>query len=67
MKTRRTLLMTQAAMLPVLKPGEVPTGIEQVDMQSSTLNAPVYNMNGQRVQTARKGLYIQNGRKFIVR
>ena len=59
--------IVNADMVPVLKPGEVPTGIEQVDMQSSTLNAPVYNMNGQRVQTARKGLYIQNGRKFIVR
>ncbi|MCR4919983.1 MAG: pectin esterase [Prevotella sp.] len=29
--------------------------------------AAVYNMQGQRVSSARRGLYIQNGRKFIIK
>jgi hypothetical protein len=30
-------------------------------------NGPIYNMAGQRVEKALKGVYIQNGKKFIVR
>lgn len=30
-------------------------------------NAPVYNMAGQRVSKAVKGVYIQNGKKFVVK
>lgn len=34
----------------------------------TTANAPIYNLNGLRVQQpAQKGLYIQGGRKFVVR
>ncbi|MBO4827635.1 MAG: hypothetical protein J5506_10485 [Prevotella sp.] len=30
-------------------------------------NAPIYNMAGQRVNKAVKGVYIQNGKKFVVK
>ena len=30
-------------------------------------NATIYNLNGQRVQSAQKGLYIVNGRKVVVK
>jgi hypothetical protein len=29
--------------------------------------APVYNLNGQRVQNAKKGIFIQNGRKVVIK
>jgi hypothetical protein len=28
-------------------------------------NAPIYNLNGVRVNKAGKGVYIQNGKKFV--
>lgn len=41
------------------------TAIQNVE--ATNLNAPIYNVAGQRVNKAVKGLYIQNGRKFIVK
>ena len=42
------------------------TGIEDVEAQPQTDNA-IYNLQGQRVVNPGPGIYIQNGRKFIVR
>ena len=42
------------------------TGIENVKGNENG-NAPIYNLNGQRVKSAANGLYIQNGRKYIVK
>ena len=42
------------------------TGIVTVKAHQDA-NAAIYNLNGQKVQTVRKGLYIQNGRKVVVR
>jgi hypothetical protein len=36
-------------------------------IKAAAVNAPVYNLAGQRVEKAVKGLYIQNGRKFVVK
>ena len=43
------------------------TGIrEKVTVKSEQFaTAPVYKLNGQRVSTAQKGVYIQNGKKVI--
>ena len=30
-------------------------------------DAPVYNLNGQRVKTPHRGVYIQNGKKVLVK
>ena len=30
-------------------------------------NTTIYNLNGQRVQNAQKGLYIINGRKVVIK
>ena len=47
----------------------VATGIEKVviDLDNNTLNenAPIYNLNGQRVTKDAKGVLIQGGKKFI--
>jgi len=42
------------------------TGIENVKGNENG-NAPIYNLNGQRVKSTATGLYIQNGRKHIVK
>ena len=36
-------------------------------LKTTEANAPIYNLAGQRVEKARKGLYIQNGKKFFVK
>ena len=41
------------------------TAIQSVEAAAN--NAAIYNLAGQRVQKTVKGLYIQNGRKFIVK
>lgn len=44
------------------------TSIEEVDgMEVVTDNAPVYNLNGQRVNGNAKGLLIKNGKKMFVK
>ena len=42
------------------------TGISSLTTSSKS-EGSIYNLNGQRVQKAKKGLYIQNGKKFVVK
>ena len=41
------------------------TGISGVE--ATTAKGAIYNLNGQRVEKAQRGIYIQNGKKFIVK
>ena len=44
------------------------TGIDGVYAEDdSSADAPVYNLNGQRVNNVGKGIYIKNGRKVLVK
>ena len=44
------------------------TGVESIDnAQFAIDNAPVYNLQGQRVNKAQKGVFIQNGKKVVVK
>ena len=44
------------------------TGVESIDNSQLTIdNAPVYNLQGQRVNKAQKGVFIQNGKKVVVK
>ena len=44
------------------------TGIDAVDaLPASSADAPVYNLNGQRVNVPVNGIYIKNGRKVLVK
>ena len=36
-------------------------------MSNDRLNGTIYNLNGQKVNMAQKGLYIVNGKKVIVK
>ena len=42
------------------------TGIDGVNANVENAKA-IYNLNGQRVEKAQRGIYIQNGKKFIVK
>ena len=48
-----------------IKSIETATGIQNVKI--SKANGAIYNLAGQQVEKATKGIYIQNGRKFIVK
>ena len=50
---------------PVLYDTGITTGIASLNIQHSTLNSHTYNLNGQRVKQAQKGLYVINGRIVI--
>jgi len=41
------------------------TGINSVNMDAQ--NGKIYNLNGQRVEKAQNGIYIQNGKKVVVK
>jgi hypothetical protein len=49
--------------------GSVSTSIEGVNTDSATADNSIYDLAGRKMQTTAlpKGIYIQNGRKFIVR
>jgi len=46
--------------------GEVVDGIEAVELQKA-LTGEIYNLNGQKVSKAQKGVYIINGQKVVVK
>ncbi len=59
---------TQATQAVALNFGGTPTGITGIEAADGDSNAPVYDITGRRVNgTAKGGIYIQNGRKFIVK
>jgi hypothetical protein len=43
------------------------TGIEELKSGNGTKASVLFDLNGRRVQKAQKGLYIQNGRKVLVK
>ena len=54
---------TQLEIAPTVAP--VATGIENVNSQEA--KGAIYNLAGQRVEKAQKGIFIQNGKKFVVK
>ena len=47
---------------------EVQTGISVIPMESRQESQQIYNLNGQAVQGAlAPGIYIKNGRKFVIK
>ena len=43
------------------------TGINNAVAEKANVNAPIYNLAGQRVNNSFKGIAIQNGKKFVVK
>jgi len=46
---------------------EAATGIEDIEVRSLDLNAPMFNVLGQQVDASFRGVVIQNGKKYILR
>ncbi len=42
-------------------------GVQAVDTEQATIDGPVFNLAGQRVQKAQKGIYIVNGKKVVIK
>ena len=45
---------------------EMTTSVDTINETIQEKESAVYNLNGQRVQSIRKGIYIKNGKKYIV-
>ncbi len=45
----------------------IPTGIQTIDTENAAQQNVIYNLNGQKVKKAQKGLYIINGNKVVVK
>ena len=45
----------------------VSTGVDAVAVKKTNAAAPVFNLAGQRVAKAVKGVYVQDGKKFVVK
>ena len=46
----------------------IPSGVETVKTNAKANDGAIYNLAGQRLSTApEKGVYIQNGKKFVVK
>ena len=43
------------------------TGIQEIDATTDNAAATIYNLQGQKVNKAEKGIYIINGRKVLVK
>ena len=50
----------------VVLTGAGSTGIQNIIVTDDP-NAPIYNLAGQRVTNPTKGIYIKNGKKFILK
>jgi hypothetical protein len=68
MKAFRAYLRTKSADVRAeLFIDGVATAIEAIDADNSVLNGAIYNLAGQRVQKAQRGLYIVNGKKVVIK
>lgn len=45
----------------------VPTGINNITTEAADANAPAFNLAGQRVNAAYKGIVVKNGKKYVVK
>ncbi len=60
--------LTPADMLTISLYFDTPTSIGEItDQQQTDLQGPYYNLNGQRVSTPSRGIYIVNGKKVVIK
>ena len=45
---------------------QVLTGINTVVRNDATASSPLYNLQGQRIQKPQRGIYIRNGKKYLI-
>ena len=44
-----------------------PTAIQRIHANQSVTDNTIYNLHGQRMQNPQKGIYIQNGKKYVMK
>ena len=59
-------LTSGARMLTIFIDGDA-TAIRSIDVEETPSRTGIYNLQGQRVKTPGKGLYIVNGKKVIIK
>lgn len=47
--------------------GVEPTGIVEVQAKTASGRSPIYNLSGQRVQNASHGIFVRDGKKYVVK
>ena len=47
--------------------GVEPMGIVEVQAKTASGRSPIYNLNGQRVQNASHGIFVRDGKKYVVK
>ena len=61
---------TALSRIDIFKAQNVSEGIQEIrnadQITISDHNAPIYNLNGMQVKNLKKGLYIKQGKKFVV-
>ena len=60
--------LTSSYVVPIDQP--VPTAIADIPYSPSTLSNPqstIYDLHGRKVSELKKGIYIKNGRKVVVK
>jgi len=62
-----TLTVTKAWGCEVSSESSPSSGIRSISATPNKGEGQIYNLNGQRITTPRKGIYIQNGKKYIAR
>lgn len=62
-----SVIFTDGAKVAVFSPSMSPSGIEAIKAAAAKGETTIYNLNGQRVATPQKGLYIVNGRAAVVK
>lgn len=56
---------TKIELAPTVAPTATATGITNITTDEAAKNAPTYNLAGQKVTKAYKGIVIKNGKKMI--
>lgn len=54
------------AFQPLFFTNLITTGVQNMKAEAAA-NAPIYNLNGMRVTAPQKGIYVQNGRKVVMK
>ena len=66
-KDKAYLEFAEVIAAPMLSMGGETTGINAVNGEGFTVNGSVYDLQGRRVAQPTKGLYIVNGKKYVIK
>ncbi len=65
LKAYRAYIPVAAGVRNIVLFDDIETGIDNIDGTAESNNAAIYDLSGRRVNNARKGIYIINGKKMI--